>query len=361
MCQLCAPTISSKEEFSGKLVEMMNHAGLALMVSIGHRTGLFDVMNGLPPATIPEIATAAGLNERYVREWLGAMTMGRIVHCDPDGPRFHLPPEHAASLIRQAGADNIAVLAQYFAVLGTVEDQVVDCFHRGGGVPYSAFPRFHAVMAEDSGQSVLSTLLDTVLPIIPGIQEALEAGIEVLDVGCGSGRALNLMARHFPNSQFLGLDLSREAITSAQAEARKNGLRNANFEVRDLSDFEIRSPRDQFHLITAFDAIHDQARPDRVLTGIARALRKDGTFLMQDIAGSSEIHRNFDRPLAPLLYTISTMHCMTVSLAQGGVGLGAMWGREKAVAMLEEAGFTRVEIQELPHDIQNSYYLARLN
>jgi len=357
---MCA-SVLTKDQFAEKLVDTMNQAGLALMISIGHRTGLFDAMSKLPPSTSGEIAAAAGLNERYVREWLGAMTVGGIVMCEAEGPRFSLPAEHGASLVRAAKAGNIAVLTQYFAVLGSVEDQVTDCFRKGGGVPYSAYKRFHAVMAEDSGQSVLSNLLDGVLPIVPGAIDALKSGIEVLDIGCGSGRAINLMARHFPRSRFLGVDLSPEAIATARKEAHEADLTNALFEARDLSAFDRDASPDRFHLVMAFDAIHDQARPDRVLAGIARTLRQDGTFLMQDIAGSRFVHKNFDRPLAPLLYTISTMHCMTVSLAQGGLGLGAMWGREKALEMLNEAGFKRVQVQELPHDIQNSYYLARLN
>lgn len=360
MCQMCAPVLT-KDQFAEKLIGMMNYAGLAFMTSIGHQTGLFDTMSQRPPSTSAEIAAAAGLNERYVREWLGAMTVGGIVQCDADGQRFSLPPDHSASLTRAAAADNIAVLTQYFAVLGSVEDQIVECFRKGGGVPYSAYKRFHAVMAEDSGQSVLSSLMDTVLPLVPGGLEALTSGIEVLDVGCGSGRALNLMARHFPRSRFVGYDLSPEAIGIAQHEAREAGLTNLQFEARDLSAFDEEAPPDRFHLVTAFDAIHDQARPDRVLAGIARTLRQDGNFLMQDIAGSSDVNQNFDRPLAPLLYTISTMHCMTVSLAQGGLGLGAMWGREKATAMLHDAGFQQVSVKDLPHDIQNCYYVARLS
>ncbi|MGV3533575.1 MAG: class I SAM-dependent methyltransferase, partial [Chthoniobacteraceae bacterium] len=319
MCQACF-TVLPTDQFGEKLVGIINSAGLALMISIGHRTGLFDTLATLPASTSAEIAEAAGLNERYVREWLGAMTVGGIIRCEPDGPRFSLPAEHAACLTRDAGADNIAVFTQYIAVLGGVEDKVVRCFREGGGVPYSDFPRFHEVMAEDSAQSVGSSLLNVILPAIRGLIERLEQGIEVLDIGCGSGRILNLFARSFPNSQFVGYDLSDEALNTARREAREAGLRNLRFEQRDLTNFHEEAAPAEFDLITAFDAIHDQARPDQVLAGIRTALRRDGLFLMQDIGGSSSPDKNFDRPLGPLLYTISCMHCMTVSLAQGGLG-----------------------------------------
>jgi hypothetical protein len=112
-------------------------------------------------------------------------------------------------------------------------------------------------------------------------------------------------------------------------------------------------------LVTTFDAIHDQAKPLSVLKGIYRTLRRDGVYLMQDIKGSSQVHKNIDHPLGTLLYTVSCMHCMTVSLAQGGEGLGAMWGEEKTREYLKQAGFHSIEKHELAHDIQNNWYVVR--
>lgn len=346
------------EAFSGRLLDVLNNGGLALMISIGHRTGLFDAMSEFPPATSKEIAQKAGLNERYVREWLGAMVTGRIVNYDPTTGKYGLPAEHAAFTTRPAGADNIAVFAQYISVLGNVEDEIVECFRKGGGVPYSKFPRFHTVMAEDSGQSVLANLESAVLPVVPGMIDRLKQGIKVLDVGCGSGRALNLMARLYPQSHFTGYDFSVEAITRATEEAQQHGSKNIEFHVFDVTMLDA---HEQFDFITAFDAIHDQAKPLEVLKGIHRALKPDGVFLMQDISGTSHVDQDTKHPIGPLLYTISCMHCMTVSLALGGEGLGAMWGVEKAEEYLRKAGFTQVDIKNLPHDFQNSYFIVRKN
>jgi 2-polyprenyl-3-methyl-5-hydroxy-6-metoxy-1,4-benzoquinol methylase len=346
------------EEFAEQMVDVLNSGSIALMTSIGHRTGLFDAMTGLPPSTSEQIASAAGLNERYVREWLGAMLVGGIVEHDPEEGTYYLPEEHAAFLTRAASPDNIAAFAQYIPLLGSVEDGIVESFKNGGGVPYSAFPRFQEVMAEDSGQTVLPALTEHILPLVPGLVERLEKGIDVLDVGCGSGRALNLMARTFPNSRFVGYDLSEEAIARARAEAEEHGTSNARFEVKDVATLDEEASYD---LITTFDAVHDQAKPAAVLKGIANALKDDGVYLMQDIAGSSHHHNNLDHPIGPFLYTVSTMHCMTVSLAQGGEGLGAMWGEEKAKEMLKEAGFTKVVVEQLAHDLQNYYYIATKN
>jgi len=177
-----------------------------------------------------------------------------------------------------------------------------------------------------------------------------------MDVGCGSGRALNQMALAYPNSNFVGYDFSEEGVAAGEALAVEAGLGNLRFEVKDATNI---GETAAFDLVTAFDAIHDQAQPAKVLVGIFAALRSNGVFLMQDIAGSSHVENNMDHPMGPFMYTVSMMHCMTVSLAQeGGVGLGAMWGEELAIQMLGEAGFMSVEVKQLAHDIQNNYFIA---
>ena len=226
-------------------------------------------------------------------------------------------------------------------------------------MPYTRYGRFHELMAEDSGQSVLPMLREHILPLVPGLIEHLEQGIRVLDVGCGRGRAVNLMADRFPSSTFVGYDLSEEAIGFARDEAAREGHANARFEVRDLSRFDEEAEAGAFDLVTSFDAIHDQARPLSVLRGIRRSLAEGGVYLAQDVKGSSYHHLNRDHPLGTLIYTMSCMHCMTVSLAQGGEGLGAMWGREMAERYFREAGFGSVEVHELPHDPFNYFYVCR--
>lgn len=347
------------QDFAGKVLTTLNNGGLCLMLSVGHRTGLFDVMGRLTPSTSEAIAAAAGLNERYVREWLGAMVTAGVVEVDPAAARYWLPREHAAYLTRSAAADNMAVFTQYIAMLGCVEDDIVECFKNGGGVPYSQFPRFHDVMAEDSGQSALSSLESHILPLVPGLSERLEKGLRVLDVGCGRGRILNRLAELHPSSRFTGMDLSEDAIGYARDEASRRGLRNIAFLAANLSDFDQTAVPDSFDFVTTFDAVHDQAKPLSVLKGIYRTLIPDGVYLMQDISGTSHVHRDGEHPIGTFLYTISCMHCMTVSLAQGGEGLGAMWGEEKTHDYLRRAGFQSITTHRLAHDIQNNWYVMR--
>lgn len=341
--------------FVNRLLDILNSGALASMLSIGHRTGLLDTMATLPPVTSQEIAEAAGLNERYVREWLGAMVTGRIVTYDSAHQTYHLPTPHAAFLIRSASPHNMATTMQFIPLVGAVEDAIVDCFYHGGGVPYSAYHHFHRVMAEDSVQTIVAALEGRILPLVPGLTERLVAGITVADIGCGRGQAMHALARLFPKSQFVGYDLSHEVIDWAITEAQRQGLSNVTFKRQDAAQIEAVK---QYDLILSFDAIHDQAQPGQVLQNIYRALRADGLYLMQELQASSKLENNLDHPIGPLLYTISCNHCTAVSLAAGGPGLGTMWGKELAIEMLQTAGFTQIEVKHLEHDFQNSYFLA---
>lgn len=347
---------SAVEEFAGRFFEYISGGSIALMASIGHQVGLFDTMAVLEPSTSVQIAGAAGLDERYVREWLGTMTTAGIVVHDPGTDGYSLPAEHAAVLTRAAGPDNLATVAQFIPLLAQVEQQVVDCFRHGGGVPYSAYDRFHELMAEESAQTNDAALVDGIIPLVDGLPARLTAGIRMADIGCGQGHAVNLLAAAYLNSTFVGYDFSDEAIVAARAEAADLGLENVSFEVRDVSDL---SGAGTFDLITAFDAIHDQAHPSTVLAQCAEHLDPDGTFLMVDIHASSNVDNNVDSPWAPFLYTVSTMHCMTVSLALDGDGLGTCWGEELALEMLDAAGFSHVEVKSVDEDPFNAYYVAR--
>ena len=341
--------------FDEYLMDVMNKAALALMLSVGHRTKLFDSMYESTWMTSQQLADKSKLNERYVREWLGAMVTGNIVDYD-SSRKSYLLSEDKAKLLSREGSFNFASSMQWIPALAYVEDKIVKCFEKGGGVPYESYHRFHAVMAEESGQTVLPALIDRILPLVPNLVDDLRKGIKVLDVGCGSGQALNLMAKNFPNSHFTGYDFSKEAIQIAKEESDKLGNKNTSFEVQDVERF----PQGQkFDLVTAFDAIHDQAAPAKVLDNIKGAVKDDGVFLMQDIGSSSQLENNKTHPLGPFLYTVSCLHCMTVSLALKGHGLGAMWGKEKAIQMLNEAGFSSVDVKQLPHDPINYYYIAK--
>jgi 2-polyprenyl-3-methyl-5-hydroxy-6-metoxy-1,4-benzoquinol methylase len=354
---LAQPVFDDKkaEAFAGQMIGALNNSAAMLMTSIGHRTGLFDKLAEYGTMTAFELAIKAGLAERYVREWLAVLTTSRIIDYDPTRKTYTLPAEHATFLTR-TGTQNLAVIPQFLGVTFAVEDDIIARFGDGHGLHYHHYDRFHEVMAEVTNGTVIVALIDHILPIAPGLIERLEGGIDVIDVGCGAGRALQVLAERFPKSRFTGVDLCADAYEATEKAMAAAGITNVKFKELDLSTV---STLGAFDLVTAFDAVHDQKDPQGLLDTVRNSLKPDGVFLMQDIGGSSYLERNFDHPMAPWLYMMSTMHCTPVSLGQGGAGLGTMWGVEMAAEMLAEAGFSKVSMTRLPHDIINAYFVAR--
>ena len=166
------------------------------------------------------------------------MTTGHVVDYDAEDATYSLPAHRAGVLTRTAGPNNLAVVAQFIPLLGEVEQKVIGCFRAGGGVPYSEFPRFHKLMAEMSGVVFDAALVDVVLPLVDGLAERLRSGADVADFGCGSGHAINVMARAFPASRFTGIDFSEEAIAAGIKEAARLGLTNATFESHNLAELD---------------------------------------------------------------------------------------------------------------------------
>jgi SAM-dependent methyltransferase len=324
-----------------------------------------DALDG--PRTAEEIAEAAGLDRRYVTEWLGIMACGGIVEVSRGdsgkGECFRLPPEHGDFLCRRAGENNLGVYTQEIPLLThLVMDHVVEGFSSGRGIPYRHYPAFQQFMGELADAKHTSVLIQRFLPSVEdgALVADLEAGIDVCDLGCGRGKAVLLMAAAYPQSRFTGIDLDREAVDQAARTAASEGLGNALFQCLDAAAIE-RDPgmESRFDYITAFDAIHDQTRPLAALRGARHMLRPCGRFSMIDIAAHSEIAGNLDHPMGAFLYTVSLMHCMPVGLAGGGRGLGMMWGRKRAVDLLEQAGFAQVSVEAIPDDTFNDHYLCR--
>lgn len=342
------------QDFARKLFSHYTSGMLTMMVDVGHRTGLFEAA-AKGAATSQEIADRAGLDERYVREWLGAMVTGGIMAYDPGSRTFVLPAEHAVCLTGTSSR-NLAANSQGLAMLAKRLPAVIACFRSGGGVPYSEFrPDFTEYM--DASWRLLydSLLIKGFLPVVEGLPERLAEGIRVADLGCGTGHAINLMAREYPRSDFVGYDIAEDAVDRARAEARAMGLSNARFEIVDVTHL---AADPKFDLIASFDAIHDQRDPAAVLRSAAAALASGGIYLAVEPRASSNLEENVRNPFAPWIYGVSVLHCMTVSLAEGGAGLGTAWGEQTARRFLAEAGFRSVEAVEAPGP-QNTIFVCR--
>lgn len=352
------PTLDSDRvaAFAGQLMSQYIGTMTTYMLAVGWRSGALEAL-AAGPATSAGLAERAGLSERHVREWLGAMATSGIATYDKDSREYTLPAEHAACLTGD-GPANSAPMAEAVAYLGKFVPAVTRTMEEGGGVAYSEYgPEFNDMQDNFNRRAYDAALVHGYVPAIDGLADQLQSGVDVADIGCGRGHVVNLLGRAFPASTFVGFDISPDAIDAARREADAYGLTNVRFEVRDIASM----PADAtFDVVTAFDAIHDQVAPRQVLAEVRRCLRPSGSFVMVDMDASSNVEDNIGNPIAPFFYSVSLMHCLQVSLAGDGEGLGTAWGRQKAVELLGEAGFGDVRVIDTPpEDPVNVIYLAR--
>jgi len=341
------------QQFGAKLLGVYTGGVLTKLIDIGYQLGIFEGSRA-GPATSEELADRLNLKERYVREWLGAMATSGIYTYDPESTRYSLPEEHAA-LLTGNSAQNTAPISRMINHFGTHLPKLTACFREGGGIPYSAYRPVFTQCMDDTWRRIFDQMLiPGFIGGVKGLTDRLRKGIRVLDIGCGTGHAMNVLAREFPNSTFVGYDIAEDAINQAQTEAREMGLSNSSFDIVDVTQLP---GGPGFDLVTAFDAIHDQKEPDSVLRSARGALAPGGKFLMIEFKFSSRLEDNIANPFAPMYYGVSLMHCMPVSLAVGGKGLGTVWGEQTARRMLAEAGFTNVEVLDTPRP-QNFMFVA---
>lgn len=339
--------------FAGKLLGIYTGGVLTKLIDIGYQVGLFEASKD-GPATSDELAQRAGLKERYVREWLGAMVTSGIYTYDPATRRYALPEDHVPMLTGTT-ALNLCPTSRMVNHFGTHLPKLAACFREGGGIPYAAYRPVFTQCMDDVWRRIYDQQLVTgFIGVVEGLPQALGKGIRVLDIGCGSGHAVNVLAHEYPASRFWGYDIAEDAIADAREEAKDMGLSNTTFEVRDVTALPAEP---QFDLITAFDAIHDQKSPDAVLRSVRRALAPEGQFLMVEFKFSSRLEENIGNAFAPMYYGFSLMHCMPVSLAVGGQGLGTVWGEQTARQYLADAGFARVRMLDTPRP-QNCIFVC---
>jgi ubiquinone/menaquinone biosynthesis C-methylase UbiE len=356
-----------RDAFGKKMIDILNGGAVNAAMAIGYRTGLFDAMDSMDEAApLMNITQKAGLQERYVREWMGIMVTAGVVvmgRSDGDVNLYRLPKAHGDLLARRSGNSNMGVYTQEIPLLtASVMEDVIDGFYSGRGVSYDRYPKFQTFMAELADAKHRQVLVDTFLPSVDNgrMVKRLADGIRVCDLGCAEGVALLLMAAAFPKSRFIGFDISREAIEKAKKDGARQNLSNAAFMLLDAATLiDTEDHRENFDYVTAFDAIHDQTRPMEALKGVYRILAPGGVFSMVDIAARTDVADNMDHPMGSFLYTVSLLHCMPVGLSDGGLGLGMMWGREKAVEMLDAAGFKNIEVEEIPDDPFNLHFMGR--
>lgn len=347
---------AKRERFVKQVLDYVTGASLTGMIYIGDRVGLFKALAGAGPLSVTETARKAGLQERYVREWLSAMAAAGVVTYDADSERFTFPEEHAAILADENSPSFLGGFFQTAPAMLTVAPRVADAFAKGGGVPFSDYGGDLVAGIDRSNRAQFQYhLVKRWLPTIPEVSARLETGARVADVGCGSGYPSILMAQAFPRSRFYGFDVSEESLERARADARNKGVAE-RVEFQRVSATALpETPK--FDFITSFDAIHDMVDPRGAVRAIRRALADDGMYMMMEVKGGETLTENLN-PLGALMYSMSTLHCLTVSLAHGGEGIGTLMGERKARELAEEAGFTRFRRLPIEHAM-NVFYEIR--
>ena len=353
------PDTDSLKLYSFQVFSKLEGAVTAGMIHLGDQLGLYAAIKDAgQPVTSDELASRTGLNERWVREWAHNQAAANLITIDAEH-RFGLTPEAAAVLATPEhpyyGMGMFHRLPQTMQAL----EHVRDSFRTGIGHDYDSHGPQGAVGIERSFEPWSNAnLLPVVLPALHEIVDRLRSGASVVDVGCGAGGAVLLMAAAFPQSTFRGYDISQYALTRAAQKLGDSGLKNASFHDPRVAPIPIDHSVD---FVTTFDCIHDMTQPQQMMNAIRTALKPDGVWLLVDIKALDTFEQNVRKnPMASLMYGISVLSCMSSALSEpGGEGLGTLGLPEsKARSMAEAAGFTQFRRLDIEHAV-NAFYEVR--
>jgi len=327
-------------QFIGQMLSDLGGAASVSLVQIGDALGLYKTLHVRGPMTVGELAIEAGVNERYLREWLSHQAASNYLAYDPATQKFSLPPEQAMVF---AVEDSPVYMAGAFAAIAAFHDnlsKVQPAFKTGGGVAWGdqASCMFCAV-ARFFRPGYLNNLTSNWLPALDGVVGKLERGARVADVGCGHGVSTVIMAKAFPNSQFIGYDFHPSSIEHARAHAREHGVTdNVRFEVGTAKDY----PERNFDLVAFFDCLHDMGDPVGAAAHVRQSLKADGSWMIVEPMAGDRLQDNLN-PVGRIYYAASTMVCVPTSLAQEvGAALGAQAGEAKLREVITAGGFRNV-------------------
>jgi SAM-dependent methyltransferase len=340
MSTAVVPTIDMDRlnAFIGQFVTDLGAAVHAGMVVIGEKLGLYKALAQGPISSL-QLARKTGTDERYVREWLSSQAAGGYIVFDQAANEFSLTDEQAFAL---AIEDSPAYLPGAFELaLGSLAavPRIVQSFRTGEGMGWHEHDEgvFHGC-EKFFRPAYAANLVNSWIPALTGVQERLEAGARVADVGCGKGASTILMATSFPKSRFFGFDYHDKSIEGAGESAFRNGVADrTSFQVSGAKSF----PGIDYDLICVFDCLHDMGDPIGTAAHVRQSLAKDGTWMIVEPFANDHLNDNLN-PVGRVFYSFSTLLCTPCSRSQEvGLCLGAQAGEKRIHDVVSAAGFTR--------------------
>ena len=334
--------------FLGKAVGDLGSAISAVLISIGDSLGYYRALAS-GPMTSALLAEKTGTHERYAREWLGNQAAGGYVEYEPATQRYFLNDEQRACLADPNGPIDLPGAYEIVRDLFHVRDQALENFRTGKGMEWG---EHHACLFHGTERFFRAgynmNLIGSWLPAFGGLVERLKAGVRAADIGCGHGASTILMAKSFPNSEFIGIDYHAPSIDTARRRAAEAGVNNAHFEVADATSYAGKD----FDFIAFFDCLHDMGDPEGAARHVLETLDPSGTWMIVEPFANDKLEDNLN-PIGRVFYSASTMLCTPASLSQEvGLGLGAQAGEGRLAKVLHSAGFTRVRrATETPFNI----------
>jgi SAM-dependent methyltransferase len=327
-------------EFIGKVVNEWGAAQGALLAFVGDKLGLYKAMARAGGALTPEeLAKKTGTHPRMIREWLSAQAAGGFVTYNPASGTYALPEEQAFALTDENSPAYIAGSYQLLAGLFKDEEKIIQAFRTGKGLGWGDH---HHYLFEGTERffkpNYVANLTTSWIPALEEVEDKLKMrGAKVADVGCGHGVSTILMAKVYPNSQFIGFDYHRPSVERARKEAEKEGLKNITFEVAASTDY----PGDDYDLVTFFDCFHDMGNPSAAAKHVLQTLKKkDGTWMLVEPFANDKVEDNLN-PIGRVYYSGSTMICVPASLNEDGPALGAQAGEGRIREVVTSAGFSK--------------------
>jgi len=331
---------SKLEAFMGQVVTDMGAIISAPLMAIGERLGLYKAMAGAGALTSQEVADRAGVAERPVREWLRNQAAGGYVTYDAEADRYTLPPEHALALADEDSPLYVLGLFDSIASIYAKEPEIEEAFRSGRGMGWHEHDhRLFRGTERFFRPGYRAHLVAEWIPALDGVQDKLERGARVADVGCGHGASTIIMAEAFPNSEFFGFDYHDASIEQARSRAADAGVGDRiTFEVAAAKDY----PGSDYDLVCVFDCLHDMGDPVGAARHVLDTLADDGTWMIVEPYANDTVEANLN-PVGRVFYGASTVICTPASLAQEvGLALGAQAGEARLTEVITEAGFTRV-------------------